>query len=78
MRPSGGGMADQGGGAMTGREIEGRLAAQKEGPRERCLAGLHAMTPENVYVHPQRGKRSCKACQIRRGREWRQRRGETR
>lgn len=58
---------------MRDAAAKGRLAAQKEGPRLVCAAGLHAMTPFNVYIHPTRGKRSCKACQVQRGREWRER-----
>lgn len=44
-------------------------------PREMCGAGLHAMTPDNVYRPPRRpDDRHCKACQRQRVRDYRERR----
>jgi hypothetical protein len=31
--------------------------------RETCKRGLHAMTPENVWVRPSDGRHYCRACQ---------------
>lgn len=31
-------------------------------PREVCMAGLHPLSGDNVYVFPSSGKRRCRAC----------------
>jgi hypothetical protein len=53
------------------RERKGRLF-YKAPHKTQCVNG-HEMNDENVYIHPKRGSRSCKACQNARGRVYQKR-----